>query len=118
LRYFPKSESERREMLDVCGVGSLEELLEVPDAVKLKERLDVVPALSELEIARRFEHFAKKNTGADCISFLGGGSYRHYAPPAIAAAMAPSAMALSFIGKIRMPTTSATCSSLRIALSA
>jgi len=72
-------------MLDAVGVKSLDELLAVPDAVKLKAELDVVPALSELEITKRFEHFARKNTGADCISFLGAGSYRHYAPPAIGA---------------------------------
>ncbi|MGH8164319.1 MAG: aminomethyl-transferring glycine dehydrogenase subunit GcvPA, partial [Rhodanobacteraceae bacterium] len=45
----------------------------------------VVPGLSEIDITRRFVHFAKKNAGAGFISFLGGGSYRHYAPPAIAA---------------------------------
>src|SRR5438270_7031024 len=72
-------------MLDAVGVKSLDELLAVPEAVKLKAELDVVPALSELEITKRFEHFARKNTGADCTSFLGAGSYRHYAPPAITA---------------------------------
>ena len=72
-------------MLDAIGVGSLEDLLKVPDAVALKAPLDVVPALPEYQIARRFDHFAKKNGGVDHISFLGGGAYRHYAPPAIAA---------------------------------
>ena len=72
-------------MLDAIGVKSLDELLAVPEAVRLKAELDVVPALSELEITKRFEHFARKNTGADCVSFLGAGSYRHYAPPAISA---------------------------------
>ena len=72
-------------MLDAIGVKSLDELLAVPEAVRLKADLDVVPALSELEITKRFEHFARKNTGADCVSFLGAGSYRHYAPPAISA---------------------------------
>lgn len=72
-------------MLDAIGVPSLEKLLEVPDAVRLREKLDVVPALSESDIVKRFEHFAKKNTGASCVSFLGAGAYRHYVPPAIAA---------------------------------
>lgn len=72
-------------MLEAIGVPSLEKLLEVPEAVKLREKLDVVPALSESDIVRRFEHFAKKNTGASYVSFLGAGAYRHYAPPAIAA---------------------------------
>ena len=71
-------------MLDAIGVGSLDELLAVPDAVALKAELDIVPALPEYQIARRFEHFAAKNAGVDFVSFLGAGAYRHYAPPAIA----------------------------------
>ncbi len=83
--YTPHTERDIREMLDVVGVGSLEELLKVPDAVALKAPLDVVPALPEYQIARRFEQFAAKNAGVDYISFLGAGAYRHYAPPAITA---------------------------------
>jgi glycine dehydrogenase subunit 1 len=83
--YTPHTERDIAQMLEAIGVPSLEKLLEVPDDVKLKETLDVVPALSEAGIVKRFEHFAKKNTGASQISFLGAGAYRHYAPPAIAA---------------------------------
>ncbi|MBV9269673.1 MAG: aminomethyl-transferring glycine dehydrogenase subunit GcvPA [Candidatus Eremiobacteraeota bacterium] len=83
--YTPHTERDIAQMLDAIGVKSLDELLAVPEAVRLKADLDVVPALSELEITKRFEHFARKNTGADCVSFLGAGSYRHYAPPAISA---------------------------------
>jgi glycine dehydrogenase subunit 1 len=83
--YTPHTDADIEAMLGAVGVGSLEELLAVPEAVKLKATLDVVPALPEYQIVRRFEQFAKKNTGVDHISFLGAGSYRHYAPPAIAA---------------------------------
>lgn len=72
-------------MLEAIGAASLEDLVKVPDAVKIREQLDIVPALAESDIVRRFEHFAKKNTGVSCVSFLGAGAYRHYAPPAIAA---------------------------------
>lgn len=83
--YTPHTERDIREMLDAVGVGSLEELLKVPDSVALKAPLDVVPALPEYQIARRFEQFAAKNAGVDYVSFLGAGAYRHYAPPAITA---------------------------------
>ena len=83
--YTPHTERDIEEMLGAIGVGSLEELLKVPDAVALKAQLDVVPALPEYQIARRFEHMASKNAGVDYVSFLGAGSYRHYAPPAITA---------------------------------
>ncbi|MDP9111272.1 MAG: glycine dehydrogenase, partial [Candidatus Eremiobacteraeota bacterium] len=82
--YTPHTERDIREMLDVVGVASLEDLLKVPDAVALKAQLDIVPALPEYQIARRFEHFAAKNPGVDYVSFLGAGAYRHYIPPAIA----------------------------------
>ncbi len=83
--YTPHTQADIRAMLDAIGVGSLEELLAVPEALALKAPLDVVPALPEYQIARRFDRFAAKNTGVDFISFLGAGSYRHYVPPAIAA---------------------------------
>jgi glycine dehydrogenase subunit 1 len=83
--YTPHTERDIAQMLEAIGVPSLERLVEVPDALKIREQLDVVPALAESDIVKRFEHFAKKNGGASCVSFLGGGAYRHYAPPAISA---------------------------------
>jgi glycine dehydrogenase subunit 1 len=72
-------------MLAAVGVGSLEELMRVPEAVALKDSLDIVPALPEYQLARRFDRIAERNTGARFRSFLGAGAYRHYAPPAITA---------------------------------
>lgn len=83
--YTPHTERDVAQMLEAIGVSSLEKLLEVPDAVKLRENVDVVPALAESDIVRRFEHFAGKNGAATCTSFLGAGAYRHYTPPAIGA---------------------------------
>ncbi|HTU70693.1 MAG TPA: aminomethyl-transferring glycine dehydrogenase subunit GcvPA [Candidatus Baltobacteraceae bacterium] len=83
--YTPHTEADVRAMLGAIGVGTLDDLLQVPEAIALKGRLDVVPALPEYQIGRRFEHFAAKNNGVDYVSFLGAGSYRHYAPPAIGA---------------------------------
>ncbi|HEU5481365.1 MAG TPA: hypothetical protein VFU90_16075, partial [Candidatus Tumulicola sp.] len=83
--YAPHTSRDVAQMLEAVGVGSLDELLAVPEALALKERLDVVPALPEQAIAWRFDHMAKKNAGAGYRSFLGAGAYRHYIPPAIAA---------------------------------
>ena len=83
--YAPHTERDVAQMLDAVGVASLDELLAVPDALALKSPIDVVPALPEYSIGRRFDHFAKKNSGAAYRCFLGAGAYRHYAPPAIAA---------------------------------
>ncbi len=83
--YTPHTQSDIKAMLGAIGVKSLDDLLQVPDSIALRAQLEVVPALPEYQIARRFEHFAAKNTGVDYTSFLGAGSYRHYAPPAIGA---------------------------------
>jgi glycine dehydrogenase subunit 1 len=83
--YTPHTERDIAQMLETIGVESLEELLRVPPAVALKAELDVVPALPEYLIGRRFDHFAQKNTGVAYRSFLGAGAYWHYAPPAITA---------------------------------
>src|SRR5579863_4607548 len=83
--YAPHTELDIEQMLAAVGVTSLDDLLRVPDDVALKARLEVVPALPEYQIQRRFDHFAEKNAGVEYRSFLGAGSYRHYAPPAIAA---------------------------------
>jgi glycine dehydrogenase subunit 1 len=83
--YAPHTDSDVKSMLEAIGVAALDDLLRVPDAIALKEQLDVVPALPEYLIARRFELLAQRNTGVEYRSFLGGGAYRHYAPPAIAA---------------------------------
>ena len=72
-------------MLDAVGVKSLEALLPVPQELALRAELDVVPALPEIGIVRRFDDLAKKSTGVRYRSFLGAGAYRHYVPPAIAA---------------------------------
>ncbi|PZR57488.1 MAG: aminomethyl-transferring glycine dehydrogenase subunit GcvPA [Candidatus Meridianibacter frigidus] len=83
MPYYPHTERDIEQMLAVVGVASLQELLKVPEAVALREELDVVPALPETEIGKRFDEFASKNRAAQAISFLGAGAYRHYCPPAI-----------------------------------
>ncbi len=83
--YAPHTERDVERMLEAIGARSLDELLRVPDAIALKARLEVVPALPEYLIARRFEQLAEKNAGSTYRSFLGAGAYRHYVPPAIAA---------------------------------
>ncbi len=83
--YAPHTRHDVEAMLETIGAESLDELLRVPDAIALKAELDVVPALPEYLIQRRFEQLAQGNSGVDYRSFLGGGAYRHYVPPAIAA---------------------------------
>jgi glycine dehydrogenase subunit 1 len=80
LRYLPKSESERRAMLDACGVSSPEELFtHLPEEVRLNRPLNLAPGISEYEIVEYF-----RDRAAECAtgyaSFLGAGVYNHFRP--------------------------------------
>ncbi len=67
-------------MLDVCGVGSPEELFShLPEAARLHRPLDLPPGISEYEIVDYFRQRAEEN-GVGYQSFLGAGVYRHYRP--------------------------------------
>ena len=80
MRYLPKSDSERREMLEACGVESPEDLFaHLPEAVRLKRPLRLPPGISEYEIVDYFRVRAAENANG-YASFLGAGVYRHYRP--------------------------------------
>jgi glycine dehydrogenase subunit 1 len=80
LRYLPKSDSERQEMLAACGLSSADELFaQIPLEARLQRPLNLAPGISEYEIADYFKGVAAKN-GASYPSFLGAGVYRHYRP--------------------------------------
>ena len=80
MRYLPKSDAERREMLAVCGLGSLEDLYaHLPAETKLDRPLALPPGKSEYEILDYFKARAAENA-AGYVSFLGAGVYAHYRP--------------------------------------
>ena len=80
MRYLPKSDSERRLMLDACGVSSAEDLFaHLPEAVRLRRPLELAPGISEYEIVDYFRQRAAENANG-YASFLGAGVYRHYRP--------------------------------------
>ena len=80
MRYLPKSDSERRAMLDVCGVATIEDLFShMPAAVRLKRPLALPAGISEFEIVQYFKDRALENSETRA-SFLGAGAYAHYRP--------------------------------------
>ncbi len=80
MRYLPKSDSERLEMLKACGLSSLDDLVaHLPPEVLQKQALELPPGQSEYEIMDYFR--ARGERMADgYASFLGGGVYRHFRP--------------------------------------
>ena len=80
MRYLPKSESERRAMLEACGIASPEELFaHLPEEVRLDRPLNLAPGISEYEIVDYFRGRAAENANG-YASFLGAGVYHHYRP--------------------------------------
>lgn len=52
----------------------------IPADLRLRHMLNVPPALSELELLKKFDTTATHNPAAHRISFLGAGAYSHYIP--------------------------------------
>ncbi len=80
MRYLPKSESERREMLAVLGAASLDDLFaHLPPEVRLRRPLNLADGKSEYEVMDYFRARAAENANG-YASFLGAGVYNHYRP--------------------------------------
>ena len=80
MRYLPKSDSERRQMLEVMGISSPEELFaHLPPETLLQQPLAIEPGKSEYEIVEYFRARGAE-TAAGYASFLGAGVYTHYRP--------------------------------------
>lgn len=85
MTFIPISPHERNEMLETVGVKSLDDLF---DAVPKKHRfpkLNLPPALTEMEAAAHLNDMASSNENVrqDLVSFLGAGAYNHYVPSVV-----------------------------------
>src|SRR4030065_1210207 len=78
----PHTEKDSKEMLNAIGIASVEGLFKsIPDSLKIKETLNLPPALSEQELLRELTELSRKNaTAGEYVSFLGAGAYHHYIP--------------------------------------
>lgn len=79
--FVPMTEAERREMLGVIGVRSVEELLKGVPRNLLYPELKVPPALTEMELMAHLKEVGGKNMTPIC--FMGGGAYERYIPAAV-----------------------------------
>ncbi len=80
---MPHTPEDIRQMLDVIGVETIDDLYsDVPAEVIFKGEYDIPSAMSEIEIRRHFEELGKKNT--NLTVFAGGGAYDHYSPSTVA----------------------------------
>ena len=84
--YIPNTDAERRDMLDVVGAASIDDLfLDIPQALR-DPRLDLPTPMSELDLRREMAALAEENKHLEQrSSFLGGGAYNHFIPSVVRA---------------------------------
>ena len=85
MPFIANTDSDREEMLREIGVSSFDDLIaDIPHELRLKRPLDLPPALAEPAVQQLMEQLASANSStATHVSYLGGGAYDHYMPPAI-----------------------------------
>ena len=85
MTFIPISPGERDAMLATIGVRGLDDLFEAVPAAHRFPKLDLPPALSEMEAASQLADIAASNENVreHLISFLGAGAYHHYIPAVV-----------------------------------
>ncbi len=84
MTYIPHTDSDREAMLKVIGVERLEDLFQAVPASSRFPKLDLPPALSEMEALEELQNIAAANENTrELVSFLGAGAYNHYIPAAV-----------------------------------
>ena len=84
MRYLPLNDAERRQMLDVIGAGSIDDLFADVPAETLNAAFDLPDHLGELGVERAFAVMADKNQAAGAGPFfLGCGAYKHHIPATV-----------------------------------
>jgi glycine cleavage system P protein (glycine dehydrogenase) subunit 1 len=82
MPYGPHTAADRERMLGALGISSVDELFaDIPEPLRASP-LALPDPEPELELSARLAALAGRNlTGL--VSFLGGGVYRHWSPPAV-----------------------------------
>jgi glycine dehydrogenase subunit 1 len=80
MRYLSHTPDELREMLEVVGVESVEELFKsIPSGIRRDSEIAIEPR-SEWRLSREFEEMAGGPIAATPVAFVGAGSYSHCIP--------------------------------------
>jgi glycine dehydrogenase subunit 1 len=85
MDYTQLNTTQRQEMYDAIGIQSIDALFDViPQEIRCEDGLDLMPALSELELQRAMSEMASHNDGPHNMPcFMGCGAYDHFYPALI-----------------------------------
>jgi len=84
MSYVPHTEAERNEMLARVGVDAIEDLFEAIPAEHRFPKIELPPALSEIEIMGALRDLSEMNDDLDHMAcFLGAGAYHHFVPSVV-----------------------------------
>jgi glycine dehydrogenase subunit 1 len=82
--YLPHTEPEREAMLSTIGVNKLEDLFTSVPSDKRFPKLNLPPAITEMDVFSELQDLAlANNTAKEMLCFLGAGAYNHYIPAAV-----------------------------------
>jgi glycine dehydrogenase subunit 1 len=97
--FLPSTDAQRREMMDVVGVQTIEELYADIPADLRKQAADATASMpagvSEFEALEQMKHLAKKNRVFDAI-FRGAGAYWHHIPAVVSRVSAKEAFVTAY----------------------
>ena len=81
-RYTSATDTDREEMLEAIGAGSIDDLFaDIPAELRLDRPLDLPAGMPETEVFDHLSSLAARNADADSeLCFLGAGMYDHYVP--------------------------------------
>jgi glycine dehydrogenase subunit 1 len=82
MTYIANTDKQQAEMLERCGVSSVDELFRSIPASLRPKSFNLPPGRSEIELVAYFEKLASRNR-SELICFLGGGFYDHFIPAAV-----------------------------------
>jgi glycine cleavage system P protein (glycine dehydrogenase) subunit 1 len=95
--FVPHTADDIREMLEVIGRRSVDELFDAIPAPLRDPAVDLPPALAEPELVRHVTELAARNAPAGGgANFLGGGIYDHYVPAAVRAMVSRGEFATAY----------------------